>query len=145
MGAPTATRKQSDRPTVLIVDDYDDVRPLIRRWLEDFGCRVVEASGGKEAVEVAKREHPNLILMDLFMPEVDGYAAAFRIRRDEELKDVPIVAISAYGELGIDAQAQIDPQAVGFNEYVPKPFGPERLKELLDRFLPRSKTATTGE
>ena len=133
------------RPTVLIVDDYDDVRPLIRRWLEDFGCRVVEAAGGKEAIEVAEREHPDLILMDLFMPEVDGFAAALRIRKDVKLKDVPIVAISAYGELGIDIQLKIDPQAVGFNEYVPKPFGPEQLKELLERFVPRSKTATSSE
>jgi CheY-like chemotaxis protein len=137
--------QNSGRPTVMIVDDYDDVRPLLRRWLENFGCRVVEAAGGREAVEVAKHEHPDLILMDLFMPEVDGFAATFRIRKDAELKDVPIVAITAYGELGIDVQLQIDPQAVGFNDYVPKPFGPEQLKELLDRFLPKSKSVSGGE
>lgn len=123
--------------TVLIVDDYEDVRPILRRWLEDFGCRVVEATNGREAVEVAKRERPDLILMDLFMPEVDGFAAALRIRQDEELKDVPIIAITAYGELGVDVQLQIDPKAIGFNEYVPKPFAPDQLKEILERFLPK--------
>lgn len=131
--------ENSNRPTVLIVDDYQDVRPLLRRWLEDFGCRVVEAADGREAVSVARRERPELILMDLFMPEVDGFAAALRLRKDQELKDVPIVAISAYGELGLDAQLKIDPQAVGFNDYVQKPFGPEKLKELLERFVLKSK------
>jgi CheY-like chemotaxis protein len=127
--------ENSIRPTVLIVDDYPDVRPLLRRWLEDFGCRVVEAADGREAVSVAKRERPELILMDLFMPEVDGFAAALRLRKDPELNDVPIVAISAYGELGLDEQLKIDPQAVGFNDYVQKPFGPEKLKEFLERFV----------
>jgi len=130
----------SIRRTVLIVDDYADVRPLLRRWLEDFGYRVVEAADGWEAVSVAKRERPDLILMDLFMPEVDGFAAALRLRKDPELKDVPIVAISAYGELGLDVQLKIDPLAAGFNDYLEKPFGPEKLKELLERFLLKSNS-----
>lgn len=73
------------------------------------------------------------------MPEVDGFAAALRLRKDQELKSVPIVAISAYGELGLDEQLKIDPQAAGFNDYVQKPFGPEKLKELLERFVLKSK------
>ena len=138
------TENNSSHPTVLIVDDYEDVRPILRNWLEKFGCRVVEAGGGREAVEIAKREHPDLILMDLHMPEVDGFAAALRIRKDADLKNVPIVAISAYGELGIAVQLQIDPQAVGFNEYVAKPFGPEQLEKLLERFLPKSRRTAGG-
>ena len=126
------------RPTIMVVDDYDEVRSILRVWLERHGCRVVEATGGREAVQIAERERPELILMDLSMPEIDGFAATFRIRRQADLCNVPIIAISAYGELGIDVQLHIDPLAVGFNAYLAKPFGPEKLFELLNRYLPRS-------
>ena len=129
------------RHTVMVVDDYDDVRNILKLWVEKHGCRVVEASGGDEAVETAERERPSLILMDLSMPEIDGFAAAFRIRQIEDLKDVPIIAISAYGELGIDVQLQIDPRAAGFNAYLPKPFAPEKLFTLIDQYLSRSSEA----
>jgi CheY-like chemotaxis protein len=125
----------------MVVDDYDDVRSILTRWLEDHGCRVVEATGGKEAVEMAQRERPDLILMDLALPEIDGFAATFRIRTHEELRDVPIIAISAYGELGIDAQLKIDPHAIGFNDYLPKPFSPQKLYEILDQYLPKRAQA----
>ena len=126
--------------TVMIVDDYEDVRNILRLWLEKHGCTVIDASGGNEAVEIAERERPDLILMDLSMPEIDGFAATFRIRQIEDLKDVPIIAISAYGELGIDVQLQIDPRAAGFNAYLPKPFAPEKLFTLVDQYL-----STTSE
>ena len=126
--------------TVMVVDDYEDVRNILRLWLEKHGCTVIDASGGNEAVEIAERERPDLILMDLSMPEIDGFAATFRIRQIEYLKDVPIIAISAYGELGIDVQLQIDPRAAGFNAYLPKPFAPEKLFTLVDQYL-----ATTSE
>lgn len=129
------------RPTVMVVDDYDDVRAILKRWLEQHGCTVLEASGGRQAVEIAEREHPDLILMDLAMPEIDGFAATFRIRTHEALKDVPIIAISAYGELGIDVQLKIDPLAIGFNAYLSKPFAPEKLLTLVDQYLPKSKGA----
>jgi CheY-like chemotaxis protein len=123
------------RPTVMVVDDYDDVRSMLTRWLEEQAYRVIEAKGGTEAVEMAQREHPDLILMDLALPEIDGFAATFSIRTHKELRDVPIIAISAYGELGIDAQLKIDPESIGFNDYLPKPFAPQRLAEILDRYL----------
>lgn len=134
--------KNSGNPTVMVVDDFADIRSMLRLWLESRGCRVVEAADGKQAVETAERERPDLILMDLFMPEVDGFATTLRIRKHAELRDVPIIAISAYGELGIDIQLRIDPLAVGFNEYVAKPFGPEQLGELLERFVPKSRSAS---
>ncbi|HSE21947.1 MAG TPA: response regulator [Pyrinomonadaceae bacterium] len=129
------------QPTVMIVDDYEDVRNILRLWLEKHGCTVVDASGGSEAVEIAERERPDLILMDLSMPEIDGFAATFRIRQIEDLKDVPIIAISAYGELGIDVQLQIDPRAAGFNAYLPKPFAPEKLFTLVDQYLSGTRKA----
>ena len=137
--------ENSTRPTVMVVDDYDDVRVILKRWLEQHGCRVIEATSGREAVEMAERESPELILMDLAMPEIDGFAAAFRIRTQADLRDVPIIAISAYGELGIDAQLKVDPVAVGFNAYLAKPFAPAKLFELVDRYLPKSRSSSRDE
>jgi len=130
----------NDRPTVMVADDYDDVRSILKGWLEQHDCNVIEATTGREAVDFAERDRPDLILMDLAMPEVDGFGAAFLIRTNEKLREVPIIGISAYGELGIDAQLKIDPKAVGFNDYIEKPFAPERLFELIDRYLVHSVT-----
>ncbi|HZE69704.1 MAG TPA: response regulator [Pyrinomonadaceae bacterium] len=126
----------ADRPTIMVADDYDDVRSILKSWLEQHNCRVIEAVTGQEAVQQAERERPDLILMDLAMPEVDGFGAVFLIRTNENLRDVPIIGISAYGELGIDAQLKIDPKAVGFNDYLEKPFAAAKLYELVDRYLP---------
>src|SRR2546423_4532091 len=131
-------------PTVLVVDDSTDIRTMLRLWLERSGCRVVEAADGKQAVRVAAREQPALILMDLYLPELDGAVAAARIRERAGLARVPIVAVSAYGESGMGAQLSTDPQAAGFNEYVTKPLGLEQLDELLDRYLRKSKNAPAG-
>jgi len=123
------------KPTVLIVDDSADIRVTLRLWLEAQGCRVVEAADGKQAVECARREHPALILMDLYLPELDGAVAAARIREHAELAHVPIIAISAYGESGIGTQLSNDPRAAGFDEYLTKPFAPEKMAELLKKYL----------
>jgi CheY-like chemotaxis protein len=131
----------SAKPTVLVVDDSTDIRTMLRLWLETSGCRVVEAADGKQAVQVAERERPALILMDLYLPELDGAVAAARIRERAELARVPIVAVSAYGASGIGAQLSDDPQAAGFDEYVTKPFGPEKMTELLARYLRKGKSA----
>ena len=128
--------------TVLVTDDFDELRSLLRSWIERFGYRVMEAANGSEAVAVAIRERPELILMDLYMPEVDGFVAAARIREHEELKHVPIIGMSAYEESAADTQLRLDPLGVGFNAYLVKPFGPEQLGELLERFLPRSRGAS---
>ena len=124
--------------TIMVVDDYDDARAILKRWLEQGGYHVIEATSGREAVEMAERERPELILMDLALPEMDGFAATLEIRGHEDQRDVPIIGISAYGELGIDAQLKIDPKAVGFNAYLSKPFVPERLLDLVRQYLPKS-------
>jgi two-component system alkaline phosphatase synthesis response regulator PhoP len=134
----------STGPTVLIVDDSADIRAMLRRWLESNGCHVLEAADGKRAVECAQRERPALILMDLYLPEIDGAVAAARRREHAELARVPIVAISAYGESGIGTQLSNDPQAAGFNDYLTKPFAPEQLDELLHKYLRQSKSMANG-
>lgn len=118
--------------TILVVDDVEDTRTILRAFLEQRHYRVVEAINGQQAVELALQEHPQLILMDLFMPLQDGISATRAIREEPELQDVPIVALSAYGTLGIIHR---DALAAGCNEYVSKPLDFEQLGYLVDRLL----------
>src|SRR6476646_4222691 len=82
--------------TILVVDDYSDNRTLLSAWLRAKGFKVVEAEDGKEGVLQANRAHPDLILMDLAMPELDGVEATRQIRERQTFSRTPIFAISAY-------------------------------------------------
>ena len=120
--------------TVLVVDDFDDTRLLLRTWLERRGFRVVEAQNGIEAINQAESESPDLIIMDMQMPQLDGLSATRRIR---DLKSVvPIVAVSAYGADQFREQAL----AAGCDEYVSTPFEPATLEGII-RSLVRPKEA----
>ena len=121
-------------PTVMVVEDFDDARWMLRKFLESGGCRVVEAANGRDAIEVARREHPDLVLMDLNMPVLDGFSATLRFRADERLSALPIVAVTAYDTLESRAAAQ----SVGCDAYLPKPVDFAQLTALLDRLLPPS-------
>ena len=116
----------SDR-TILVVDDFDDTRLLLRTWLERKGFRVIEAEDGLQAVAVAQKEMPDLIIMDLEMPHLDGLSATRRIRNLKELETVPVVAVSAYGADQFRERAL----AAGCNEYVSTPFEPEVLEGII--------------
>jgi len=118
---------------VMVVEDFEDNRFMMRRLLEMSGYRVVEAMNGEEAVEIARREQPNLILMDLSLPLLDGLAATRRIRQHAELRDVPIVAVSAHDTADFHADAL----AAGCNDYVTKPIDFDQLESLLLRLLPK--------
>jgi CheY-like chemotaxis protein len=113
--------------TILVVDDFDDTRLLLRTWLERKGFRVVEAENGKHAVATAESEHPDLIIMDVEMPELDGLAATRKLRGLSEFAGVPILAVSAYGADQYRAHAL----EAGCNEYVSTPFEPEELERLI--------------
>jgi CheY-like chemotaxis protein len=119
--------------TVMVVEDFEDNRFMMRRLLEMSGYRVVEAINGQEAVDKAGRERPDLILMDLSLPLLDGLAATRRIREQEELKKVPIVAVSAHDTADFHAEAL----AAGCNEYVTKPIDFDQLESLLSRLTAR--------
>src|SRR2546429_6923251 len=83
-------------PTVMVVEDFEDNRFMMRRLLEMSGYNVIEAINGEEAIEIALRERPKLILMDLSLPRLDGLAATRRMREYKELSNIPIVAVSAH-------------------------------------------------
>ncbi|HEY0378577.1 MAG TPA: response regulator [Pyrinomonadaceae bacterium] len=120
-------------PTVMVVEDFEDNRFMMRRLLEMSGYRVLEAVNGEEAVELAHRERPQLILMDLSLPQLDGLAATRRIRQYPDMKDVPIVAVSAHDTADFHADAL----AAGCNDYVTKPIDFDQLEALLSRLLPK--------
>jgi len=123
-------------PTVMVVEDFEDNRFMMRRLLEMSGYRVLEAVNGEEAVELARRERPGLILMDLSLPQLDGLAATRRIRQHPELRDVPIVAVSAHDTADFHADAL----AAGCNDYVTKPIDFDQLEALLKHLLPKSSS-----
>jgi len=122
--------------TVLVVDDFDDTRLLLRTWLERRGFRVVEAENGIEAINRAEAESPDLIIMDMQMPQLDGLSATRRIRDLKSLNSVPIVAVSAYGADQFRQQAL----AAGCDEYVSTPFEPATLEGII-RSLVRPEEA----
>jgi len=117
----------ADPRTILIVDDFDDTRLLLRTWLEKKGFRVVEAEDGYRAIAVAGKMKPDLIIMDVEMPELDGLEATRTIRKLNGFANVPIVAVSAYGA---DQYRELA-LAAGCNEYVSTPFEPDALERLI--------------
>ena len=121
--------KNGSQPLVLVVEDFEDNRFMMRRLLEMSGYRVVEAVNGNQAVEAAAREHPDIILMDLSLPQLDGLAATRRIREQQGTRRVPIVAVSAHDSADFHAEAL----AAGCNEYVTKPIDFDQLVDLLSR------------
>ena len=116
-------------PVVLVVEDFEDNRFMMRRLLEMSGYEVVEAVNGNQAVELATSVRPDIILMDLSLPQLDGLAATRRIRAQENSRRVPIVAVSAHDSADFHAEAL----AAGCNEYVTKPIDFDQLVQLLDR------------
>ena len=118
--------------TLLLVEDSEDNRFMMRRLLEMEGYRVVEARNGEEAVKVAKDEKPALILMDLSLPIIDGLAATKLIRRMPEFKDVPIIAVSAHDI----ADFQEEALTAGCNRYITKPIDFGELENLISELLP---------
>jgi len=118
--------------TILVVEDYEDTSLAMRLALEDRGYHILEASDGAQAVEVAARERPQIILMDLNLPVMDGLAATERIRSNPNLRDTIIVAVTAYSDQDYRARAL----AAGCNAFVSKPIDIEWLNELLTELLP---------
>ena len=120
---------------ILAVDDHAESVALLSFDLQRQGYRVVTASNGVEAIQVATLMRPNLILMDISMPELDGLAATMKIREDESLRAVPVVATTAFSTAGF-RRAAYD---VGFDGYVTKPIDFQQLHELIIRLLSKAE------
>jgi len=135
------TMNNSSHKTILVAEDDEDSRGMLRTFLQLHGYRVVEARNGEEAVELARSTEPDLILMDLNMPKLGGFAAAEQIRQCENLREVPILTNSASGKFGMELFFNIENLGDGYLEYIPKPFNLEYLEELIETILLKTKKA----
>jgi CheY-like chemotaxis protein len=116
---------------VLIVDDNNDNLVLISLTLQDFGYRIITAKDGEEAIQVAALTRPQLILMDIAMPRMDGLDATRRLRQDVNFQEVPVVALTAFNTDGFRRAAA----EAGFDGYLTKPIDFERLRRLMNALL----------
>jgi CheY-like chemotaxis protein len=128
---PAIPNTSSQQNTVLLVEDTEDNRHMMRKLLELSGYRVVEAVNGEEAVAIAAEEQPDVILMDLSLPLIDGLAATRRIRKMSGLDVVPIIAVSAHDTADFHADAL----SAGCDAYITKPIDYVELEELVGRML----------
>jgi two-component system cell cycle response regulator DivK len=124
--------RQPEDLTILVVEDYEDTSLATRLALERRGYHILEASDGAQAVEVSARERPDVILMDLNLPVLDGFGAAERIRANPELKEAVIVAVTAHHDPELRARSL----AAGCNAFVTKPVDFEWLDDLITNLLP---------
>jgi CheY-like chemotaxis protein len=129
LGNAKLTEPSASQPTILVVDDHDDTREMLHTLLEMWGCRVVEACNGLEAVEVAAREKPQLILMDSRLPFIDGLEATRRIRENGLRNEVKILALNGSGSPRYHADAL----AAGCDDSIVKPFDFAWLRTYLSR------------
>ena len=138
-GLPSLGRKNVSREgqqaepkfLILVVDDSADNVAMISLDLQQQGYRVVTASNGEDAITVAIQMLPNLILMDINLPTLDGLGATRRIRENESLREVPIIAITAFGTEGFQRAAY----DVGVSGYLTKPLDLDRMHQLIARLL----------
>lgn len=123
--------KTNGNRTVLLVEDNEDNLAVYRTMLEHVGYRVIEARDGEEGVSRAHEEHPDLILMDISIPKIDGWEATRRLKTAEDTQDIPIIALTAHA-LEEDRQAAME---VGCDGYLAKPVEPRRVVEEAERFI----------
>jgi len=117
--------------TILVVEDQEDNRQILRDLLANAGFRMVEAHDGEQALMMARAERPDLILMDIQLPVVDGYEATRSIKRDPELGHIPIIAVTSYALSGDDKKAL----EAGCDAYVTKPYSTRHLLAKIGQFI----------
>lgn len=117
---------------ILVVEDTEDNRQILRDVLVNAGFDLIEAVDGEEGVRMAARHHPDLVLMDIQLPLVDGYEATRRLKADPDTRHIPVIAVTSYA-LSEDESKAI---AVGCSGYVAKPFSPRALLAKIREFLP---------
>ena len=116
---------------ILVAEDHEDNRQILRDLLASGGFDMIEARDGGQAVAMAEQNHPDLILMDIQLPVIDGYEATRRIRAQPALKTIPIIMVTSYALSGEDEKAR----QAGCDGYVAKPFSPRQLLAMIRRYL----------
>jgi two-component system cell cycle response regulator DivK len=117
---------------ILVVEDQEDNRQIIRDMLSATDYEIMEAESGEEALAAVAKQRPDLILMDIQLPGMDGYEATRRIKADPALRSIPIIAVTSYALSGEEQKAR----AAGCDEYVPKPYSPRQLLAKIRQYLP---------
>ena len=123
--------KKGSLAKILVVEDNQDNREMVVKALKFNGYEAVEAVDGEEAIEKAKAEHPDLILLDIFLPKMDGYEVTKRLKGDYEVRSIPIIALTAHAMKGNREEAL----AAGCDGYIPKPIDVRELPKQIQRFL----------
>jgi two-component system cell cycle response regulator DivK len=121
----------SNSKCILVVEDQEDNRRILRDLFASAGYDLIEAESGEEALAALGAQRPDLILMDIQLPVMDGYEATRRIRSDPALKSIPIIAVTSYALAGDEAKAL----AAGCNAYVTKPYSPRALLAKVREYL----------
>lgn len=115
---------------VLVVDDSPSELSSIKQIISDAGCMVISASNGKEALEKAKSEHPDMIFMDIIMPEMDGYEATRHLSNDKDTRNIPIVFVSSKSQKADKLWGQMQ----GGKAYITKPYSSDQIIDQLKAF-----------
>jgi len=116
---------------ILVIEDHEENRRLLRDLLTSFGYELIEAVTGEEGLTAAEAERPDLILMDIQLPGMDGYETTRRIKAKQALNHIPVIAVTSYALSGDDVKAF----AAGCDAYVTKPFDPAELLEKIREHL----------
>lgn len=123
--------KKGSLPKILVVEDNQDNREMVVKVLKFNGYQVIEAVDGEEAIEKAKAENPDLILLDIYLPKMDGYEATRRLKGDRDLRNIPVIALTAHAMKGNREEAL----AAGCDGYIPKPIDVRELPKQIEHFL----------
>jgi len=110
-------------PRLLVADDEPSILDLLRRRLETLGCEVTALPGGSQVLKTAREQHPDLILLDVMMPDLDGFTACQQLKEDPETRDIPVVLLTARSEV----ESRIKGLEIGAHDYIPKPFDATEL------------------
>jgi len=127
---------------ILCIEDHPEMIELVKLILERRGFEVHGAVGGKKGIEVATQDPPDLILLDLMMPDVDGWDVFRQIKANDDLKDRPVIIITAKAQ-GIDRVLGL--HIAGVDDYITKPFGPKELVSSVERFLGSSVAESAAD
>jgi CheY-like chemotaxis protein len=130
---PKSSGKRTGK--ILVVDDTEVVAQLVSDYLKSMGYETLIAYDGGEAVSVAKKEHPQIILMDVMMPIMDGLEATRKIRADVSLRDIPVIGLTALA-MPSDREQCL---AVGMNDHLSKPIQMQELVRIIERYLQKEK------
>jgi two-component system cell cycle response regulator DivK len=134
-------KSKTPRPRVLLVDDYPDARDMYAEYLEYSGYDVVQAANGMEALQRAVDDQPDIILMDLSLPVMDGWEATRRLKANARTAAIPVVALTGHALAGISEGAK----KAGCDSFVTKPCLPEDLVKEIKRILERSSASSTSK